>query len=70
MTDSERKFNPRQHAEAMANTLGLTIRPEWTGTVDANLVMLEAAAQLVLQHEIPDDSESALIFSARPAGDL
>ena len=49
---------------AAARALLLPIKPEWQPTVKANLDVTLKHAALVAEFELPDDAESALIFTA------
>jgi len=49
---------------AASRALLLPIKPEWQPTVKANLDVTLKHAALVAEFELPDDAESALIFTA------
>jgi 1-carboxybiuret hydrolase subunit AtzG-like len=49
---------------AASRTLLLPIKPEWQPAVRANLDVTLKHAALVAEFELPDDAESAPIFTA------
>ncbi len=55
-------FDPETHADAVARTMGLVIRPEWKASVLANLKATATAAELVMSFPLEDHVESAPVF--------
>jgi len=49
---------------AASRALSLPIRPEWKPAVKANLDVTLKHAELVAEFELPDDAESAPVFTA------
>ena len=49
---------------AAAHVLGISLEPEWTPTVKANLEATLKHAAVVAEFELPDDAEPAPIFKA------
>jgi len=49
---------------AASRALLIPIKPEWLPTVKANLDVMFKHAALVAEFELPDDAESAPIFTA------
>ncbi|MFZ5732003.1 MAG: DUF4089 domain-containing protein [Pseudomonadota bacterium] len=52
----------RQLAESAARMLGIAIAPEWMPAVVRNLRANSAAAELLLDHALDDEAESAMVF--------
>ena len=52
------------YIDSAAQALGLTVAPEWTSGVRANLEATFKLAALVAEKELPDDAEPAPVFHA------
>ena len=52
------------YIDAAAQTLGLTVEPEWKPAVRANLDVTFRLAAIVAEKELPDDAEPAPVFKA------
>ena len=50
--------------DALAATLGITLRPEWHGTVRANLEISLRLANVVMDFPLDDDADLAPVFCA------
>lgn len=64
MQNANRTFDPETYAAAAAPLLGLDLDEAWTASVCGNLRVLAAAAALIMDFPLPDETEAAPRFEA------
>lgn len=61
-TPTSAAIDLEQYLEQMAAIVGITLHPDYTPGVKANLERLQAIAQLFLEFPLPDDIDAAPVF--------